>query len=393
MGDDPVDDPAACRRAARLWRRTPRITSRCVLTPPSAAAVTGAAFSRRARADSEAPLARKRARAARASVIATRRKAVAFSGPLELALPREPRVASSRAAILWQVAHGRCRSEDELYRARARRRLGAALQGRAHAARRRRGDALAAAEPRVRDAQGEGRRLRPLPRRRRQAAVDRQAARPTSRVHAYLTERDATIYLDTSGEPLFKRGWRRDADEAPLRENLAAGICRARRLDAGTPFLDPMCGSGTIAIEAALDRRRPRAGPRAHVRLPEARVVRRSDMAADPPARARPRAASARAPTIFAQRPRSARARAMPRSNAAGGRSRGWLHGRARPMCSRATRPRLRACSSPIRRTASGSTTQRALAAFYPRLGDALKQRLRRLDRVPLHRGHAGSRS
>ena len=52
------------------------------------------------------------------------------------------------------------------------------------------------------------------------------------RIHAYLTEREATLYLDTSGEPLFKRGWRRDADAAPLRENLAAGILAPRRLDA-----------------------------------------------------------------------------------------------------------------------------------------------------------------
>jgi putative N6-adenine-specific DNA methylase len=71
-------------------------------------------------------------------------------------------------------------------------------------------------------------------------------------VHAYLTERDATIYLDTSGEPLFKRGYRRDAEEAPLRENLAAGIIALTGWTPGTPFLDPMCGSGTIVAEAAL---------------------------------------------------------------------------------------------------------------------------------------------
>ena len=62
-------------------------------------------------------------------------------------------------------------------------------------------------------------------------SIDKRA--PDVRVHAYLTDREATIYLDTSGEPLFKRGYRRDADEAPLRENLAAGIARALRLEAG----------------------------------------------------------------------------------------------------------------------------------------------------------------
>ncbi|HKP66011.1 MAG TPA: class I SAM-dependent RNA methyltransferase, partial [Casimicrobiaceae bacterium] len=64
-------------------------------------------------------------------------------------------------------------------------------------------------------------------------------------------DRDASLYVDTSGEPLFKRGYRRDADEAPLRENLAAGILALAQWQPGTPLLDPMCGSGTIVAEAA----------------------------------------------------------------------------------------------------------------------------------------------
>jgi putative N6-adenine-specific DNA methylase len=75
---------------------------------------------------------------------------------------------------------------------------------------------------------------------------------PDVRVHAYLTADQATFYLDTSGEPLFKRGYRREAAEAPLRENLAAGLLRLAGWEPGTPLLDPLCGSGTIAIEAAL---------------------------------------------------------------------------------------------------------------------------------------------
>ncbi|MEO8755996.1 MAG: hypothetical protein ABI624_25335, partial [Casimicrobiaceae bacterium] len=74
---------------------------------------------------------------------------------------------------------------------------------------------------------------------------------PDVRVSAYLTERDATIYVDTSGEPLFKRGYRRDTDEAPLRENLAAGLLALSGWTPAMPLLDPMCGSGTIAVEAA----------------------------------------------------------------------------------------------------------------------------------------------
>ncbi|HVJ74739.1 MAG TPA: THUMP domain-containing protein [Casimicrobiaceae bacterium] len=80
-------------------------------------------------------------------------------------------------------------------------------------------------------------------------SVDKRAA--DVRINAYLTDREATFYLDTSGEPLFKRGWRRDAEDAPIRENLAAGLIALSGWQPGTAFLDPMCGSGTIAIEAA----------------------------------------------------------------------------------------------------------------------------------------------
>ena len=81
-------------------------------------------------------------------------------------------------------------------------------------------------------------------------SVDKRS--PDVRVNVHLTEREATIYLDTSGEPLFKRGYRRDTDEAPLRENLAAGLLALAQWTPSQPLLDPMCGSGTIVTEAAL---------------------------------------------------------------------------------------------------------------------------------------------
>lgn len=74
---------------------------------------------------------------------------------------------------------------------------------------------------------------------------------PDVRVQVFLTADAMTVYLDLSGDPLFKRGWRDDAGEAPLRENLAAGLVALSGWQPGTAFLDPMCGSGTIAIEAA----------------------------------------------------------------------------------------------------------------------------------------------
>ena len=74
---------------------------------------------------------------------------------------------------------------------------------------------------------------------------------PDVRIYAHLTSDMATLYIDTSGEPLFKRGWREDKGEAPLKETLAAAMIAASGWDGTTPLYDPCCGSGTIAIEAA----------------------------------------------------------------------------------------------------------------------------------------------
>ncbi len=81
---------------------------------------------------------------------------------------------------------------------------------------------------------------------------------PDIRIYAHLTTDTCTLYLDTSGEPLFKRGWREDKGDAPLKETLAAAMLAAcgwaDGLDQGAallPLYDPCCGSGTIAIEAA----------------------------------------------------------------------------------------------------------------------------------------------
>ena len=76
--------------------------------------------------------------------------------------------------------------------------------------------------------------------------------RPDIRIDVFLDPTHATLYLDTSGEPLFKRGFRRSTVEAPLRENLAAGILGLAGWTANQPLLDPVCGSGTIPLEAAM---------------------------------------------------------------------------------------------------------------------------------------------
>ena len=88
---------------------------------------------------------------------------------------------------------------------------------------------------------------------------------PDARIYAHLTHEQLTLYIDTSGEPLFKRGWRTDKGDAPLKETLAAAMLAASGwsqgdgsaenpngwCDQGVPLYDPCCGSGTIAIEAA----------------------------------------------------------------------------------------------------------------------------------------------
>ena len=100
--------------------------------------------------------------------------------------------------------------------------------------------------------------------------VDTQ--RPAVRVHLHLSETHQTVYLDTTGDPLFKRGWREDKGDAPLKETLAAAMLAASGwsmspvyapgetrpqtlpfagVAQGLPLYDPCCGSGTIAIEAA----------------------------------------------------------------------------------------------------------------------------------------------
>ena len=83
----------------------------------------------------------------------------------------------------------------------------------------------------------------------RRPNVDRD--RPDLRVHTYVHRGRASVYLDSTGDPLFKRGYRLRSVTAPINEVLAAGILGLAGYDAATPFVDPMCGGGTFAIEAA----------------------------------------------------------------------------------------------------------------------------------------------
>ncbi|RYG43164.1 MAG: class I SAM-dependent RNA methyltransferase, partial [Chitinophagaceae bacterium] len=71
-------------------------------------------------------------------------------------------------------------------------------------------------------------------------------------IHLYWKDEEADIFIDTSGETLAKHGYRKIPGKAPMLEALAAGVILATKWDKRSPFVNPMCGSGTLAIEAAL---------------------------------------------------------------------------------------------------------------------------------------------
>ena len=174
---------------------------------------------------------------------------VAFSGDFLLCYRAnlESRIASR---VLWQVATDDYRNEDDIYR------TAFALPWTdwfepAHAIR---VDVSATKSPltsvnfvtlKIKDAVCD--KIRRLSGRRPSV----NTREPDIPIQGHLTDRDFTLYLDTTGEPLFKRGMRMATGEAPLRENLAAGMLRLAGWVPGTPLLDPMCGSGTILLEAA----------------------------------------------------------------------------------------------------------------------------------------------
>lgn len=75
---------------------------------------------------------------------------------------------------------------------------------------------------------------------------------PDIKLHLHISNQEVTISLDSSGDPLFKRGYRKSHFEAPINEVLAAGLLNLAGWDGKGNFLDPMCGSGTLLVEAAM---------------------------------------------------------------------------------------------------------------------------------------------
>ena len=173
-----------------------------------------------------------------------------FAGPLQLCYRAnlESRIASR---ILWRVASAPYRSEDDIYQTTLALRwplwFDVSKTVRVYvSALRCPLKSLDFVTLRIKDAICDAFRSQGGER----PNIDTRA--PDVRIHAFLTAAELTLYLDTSGEPLFKRGYRSAVGDAPLRENLAAGILRLAGWTPGEPLLDPMCGSGTLPIEAAL---------------------------------------------------------------------------------------------------------------------------------------------
>jgi putative N6-adenine-specific DNA methylase len=191
-----------------------------------------------------------------AAGIATAEGGVGFSGAMATAYAANlhSRIASR---VLWQIGAGKYRNEDDIYRGVQ------ALDWKGYF------DPGLTIRVNVASVGSPLKSLEFITLRIKDAACDKfraqtgvrpsvDTAEPDVRIHAFLEPERYTLYLDTSGEPLFKRGARKVAGEAPLRENLAAGLVRLSGWTPEQPLLDPMCGGGTILVEAlAIARRVP----------------------------------------------------------------------------------------------------------------------------------------
>ena len=196
--------------------------------------------------------------------------------------------------------------------------------------------------------------------------VERSA--PDARVHAFLEREKGTLYLDTSGEPLFKRGWRKDAGEAPLRENLAAGIIMLSGWRPDEPLLDPMCGGGTLLVEAAAMARGRAPGAQRNFGFEKLASF---DSGLWEQVK-REKGEKQHSPTLFGS-DSDPRALAMARRNLAEAGVERWVKLEQSDVLARAApAPAGVMLANPPYGERIGSEDE--LARFYPKLGDALKK-------------------
>jgi len=291
---------------------------------------------------------------------------VAFSGPWRVcyAANLRSRIASR---VLWKVSEFRYRNENDLYQAarvldwpslfELKRTLRVNVTAQKSPLK-----SLEFATLRIKDAVCD---------RFRDALGERPDVERTSpdvRVHAFLEADRGALYLDTSGEPLFKRGWRADAGEAPLRENLAAGIVMLTGWRPDEPLLDPMCGGATLLAEAAAMARGRAPGARRHFGFEKLAVfdthLWETVKSSKSPAPSEPR--------LFGSDNDEKALAAARRNLAAAGVERWVKLERADVLERRAPAAAGVLIANPPYGERMGNAEE--LARFYPRLGDALKK-------------------
>ena len=292
---------------------------------------------------------------------------VAFSGPWEACYRANlwSRVASR---LLWRVAEFDYRNEHDLYSAakaidwpryfRVERTLRVNVTAQKSPLK-----SLEFATLRIKDAVCD--RFRDAGGKR--PSIDR--TNPDVRVHAFLEATRATLYLDTSGEPLFKRGWRAGAADAPLRENLAAGILMLTGWKPEEPLFDPMCGGGTFLVEAGTMARGRAPGGKRHFAFEKLAAY---DAALWERVKQEARVTE-RSPALYASDLDPKALNATRRNLAEAGVER-WTKVERSDVLERAA-PAASGVMimNPPYGERIGSPEE--LAQFYPKLGDALKQR------------------
>jgi len=195
-----------------------------------------------------------------------------------------------------------------------------------------------------------------------------ERATPDVRVHAFLESTRATLYLDTSGEPLFKRSWRTGRTEAPLRENLAAGIIALTGWQPGEVLLDPMCGGATLLAEAAAMARGRAPGARRSFAFEKLSAFRPGDWE-----QVRGERGEEHSPRLHGSDNDAEALKAARRNLGEAGVER-WVKLEQADVLERSAPA---ASGVMVMNPPYGERmgSPEALAQFYPRLGDALKQR------------------
>ncbi len=293
-----------------------------------------------------------------------------FSGPFELCyrVNLDSRIASR---VLWRVFHGRYKTEHDIYRAAfhlpwadwfsARRTIKVKVS-----AQRCPLPSLDFITLKIKDAVCDAFRASTG------ARPDVDTHRPDIRIDAYLARYDMALYVDTSGDALFKRGFRKAGTEAPLRENLAAGILQLCGWTGKEPLLDPMCGGGTLLVEAA--QMAQRVAPGLGRRFAFERLHRFDPHAWDALCKTRRAQAQPRAPLeIYGSDLRQSALRAARTNLEAAGLAGLVKLQRINVLDLEAPAEHGILVTNPPYGVRTGE--QAKLAEFYPRLGDRLKQR------------------